>query len=38
MMVMEKARATASLPTDHLSLCPDCRAQSEEKRPLPWTP
>jgi uncharacterized protein with PIN domain len=36
--VMEKARATAGLPAGHLSLCPDCRAQSEEKRPLPWTP
>jgi len=37
LMVMEKARATAGLPADHLCLCPDCRAPAEawEKRPLP---
>jgi hypothetical protein len=34
---MEKAATTAGLPVDHLSLCPDCRAQAEawEKRSLP---
>lgn len=37
LMDMEKALTTAGLPADHLSLCPDCRAQAEgwEKRPLP---